>query len=1105
MRYGIVSDVHANIQAWKAVLRDMRKEGVDAVLCLGDVIGYGPNPVEVLDSCYEHVDYFILGNHDAVIGNRLNSSLFNDNAKFLIEWTRDQLSDSAADFFSDMPLRMEGDGFVCAHAELAMPGRFNYIYEAQDAIESFTSTEAPVMFVGHTHFPAKFRFDLNSNLVHQDLCTSGYLQTNERYLINVGSVGDPRDGNTTASYCIYDADKNYITYRQVPFDIKGFRRNLLKAELPIQPYFLSVYDGSEKEGQTIKDMAVMEGNEAQEASAETHKIHRGQDVKTSRQKVSFSLDDVQSSKKSKAAKEKKKKSEKESKRKGLKVMLSLLLITVLGAGGFFIWEKLKDSSGSNTSGDTANKPGGTSEKSQEQSVVIQKPGTDIMFYLDTMKKPELASVENGSLINWKDESDNLAWKVRIKKKGWYKVFVDHKKDQGEAQVEIKMGSVSKAAVLKKSDGEQELILLESPTPGEMNFSISLAASSENEVSSLSYVRLQYLGEGKPFDFDEEVKSLGGFESGTYQGWIAYGPAFGFKPFTENSLPEGIEIKGIRKKYFAASLSLNKSSKGALQTPPFEVRHKTLAILAAGGEGCEINLYVEGQLAETHQFSKFPELNKIFFDLKHYAGQKAYLELVDKGKDYMVFDDVILMSSEASSFEPGPSVSLTGKKSLAKVNDLNKFLKKAGEKLIKKNFKGCLSDLEEASFVTGVNLNTYKSAVNEISDFEQFLINTFKKDLKRKTIIIPKGLGVENTVFVVAVEGKKVEVIVDGSTNSTSLGMQHLSEEGIRKRVAEDPLGLLAYHINKEDIEEKIESIRYSSKNPIGILVNAAKGGLKVKYPEGAVVGSSIEIWAMVTKDKAQWSLSLSSSNESELLENVETLDITQVYPAYKTKGMSKKPFNVYRYDLSTEKYIKEISFKNTQGELNSMLLIVRNSQGQIVWQKSFNENEADKNNLLRVKAIKLYKKESQPEWENLALGKPSTASDPHSGAFVGINDGIWAFTQPFVFGSSKKETFPKYVTVDLEAIKKINALRFGIPNRGSTKNISLQYSGDNSEFKTIMNFEFKQGLTERYCAFFETIEARYIRIRFNENYETTLNRAVNTHVFISELEAYLLD
>ena len=95
MRYAIVSDIHANLQAWQAVLKDIKKKDVDAILCLGDVVGYGPDPAAVLDSCYEECSYFILGNHDAVIGKRLDSNLFNDSAKYIIEWTKNQLTDQA--------------------------------------------------------------------------------------------------------------------------------------------------------------------------------------------------------------------------------------------------------------------------------------------------------------------------------------------------------------------------------------------------------------------------------------------------------------------------------------------------------------------------------------------------------------------------------------------------------------------------------------------------------------------------------------------------------------------------------------------------------------------------------------------------------------------------------------------------------------------------------------------------------------------------------------------------------------------------------------------------------------------------------------------------
>ena len=139
------------------------------------------------------------------------------------------------------------------------------------------------------------------------------------------------------------------------------------------------------------------------------------------------------------------------------------------------------------------------------------------------------------------------------------------------------------------------------------------------------------------------------------------------------------------------------------------------------------------------------------------------------------------------------------------------------------------------------------------------------------------------------------------------------------------------------------------------------------------------------------------------------------------------------------------------------------------------------------------------------MGKPSISNAPHSSGYVGINDGIWSFSPPFLFGSNKKEEFPKFVTIDLEKEQSLNALRFGVPNRGSTRHISIQYSLDNIEYKTIFDFDFIQGLTDRYTAHFEDIKARYIRVRFNENYEKTLNRAENTHVFMSELEAYYLD
>ena len=230
--------------------------------------------------------------------------------------------------------------------------------------------------------------------------------------------------------------------------------------------------------------------------------------------------------------------------------------------------------------------------------------------------------------------------------------------------------------------------------------------------------------------------------------------------------------------------------------------------------------------------------------------------------------------------------------------------------------------------------------------------------------------------------------------------------------------------HNDDIRDKISSIRYNKKTPIAILVDAALGGLKVNYPKSAIVGSKIEIWAMEGSPRPSWDLAVKTNDGDSIYEKAEIKDITEVYPNYKVKGLTKKPFKVYSYDLATEKHIKEIAFKKIKGTLKTMMIVLRNTQNNIVWQKGYNENSSSKENLLKPEPIKFYMRHGEPDFDNLALGKPYTASDPHSSGYVGINDGVWGATPPFVFGSSKKDNFPKYVSIELEGELSINALRF---------------------------------------------------------------------------------
>ncbi|MEI6808510.1 MAG: metallophosphoesterase family protein [bacterium] len=244
MRYAIVSDIHANLPAWKAVLRDIKLNGADEIICLGDVVGYGPMPRAVLDDVHEHIDQMVIGNHDAVVCGRFDENNFTESARKIIQWTRDQLSDEAVSLFSSLPSDLAGDGFAAAHAEIADPERFGYIEDEQMARESFIASDATMIFVGHTHLASIFIQDILTGSIYQHHSVDFSAATDMRYIVNVGSVGDPRDrDDIRACYCLYDVESKEVTYRRVPFDLATYRLGLKQSGLSIYPYFLSSVDG----------------------------------------------------------------------------------------------------------------------------------------------------------------------------------------------------------------------------------------------------------------------------------------------------------------------------------------------------------------------------------------------------------------------------------------------------------------------------------------------------------------------------------------------------------------------------------------------------------------------------------------------------------------------------------------------------------------------------------------------------------------------------------------------------------------------------------------------------------------------------------------------
>ncbi|MEM7015493.1 MAG: metallophosphoesterase family protein [Verrucomicrobiota bacterium] len=242
MRYAIFSDIHANLRAWEQVLADIADQNADVLVCLGDVVGYGPMPESTLNAVRSVTDNFVMGNHDAAAAGVLETSYFNENARAAIEWTIASLSAEARDFLASVPLVIESEDILFVHAEIAEPGRFGYIEESADVLENFASSDHFVTFIGHTHYPCVFELS-NNGIVSEYYDENRQLRAENRYIVNVGSVGEPRNpDDLRGRYVIYDSDTRAVQFRGVTFDISAYRADLETTTLTIKPYFLQVFD-----------------------------------------------------------------------------------------------------------------------------------------------------------------------------------------------------------------------------------------------------------------------------------------------------------------------------------------------------------------------------------------------------------------------------------------------------------------------------------------------------------------------------------------------------------------------------------------------------------------------------------------------------------------------------------------------------------------------------------------------------------------------------------------------------------------------------------------------------------------------------------------------
>ncbi len=230
----ILSDIHSNLEALEAVLDDARDHGASEYYCLGDVVGYNANPHECIAKIRELGALTIRGNHDHYCSHNESLEDFQPNAASVIAWTRRQLTQEDESWLATLPMSKVVNGITYVHGTLDMPEHWGYVFDLLDAEAHFSYQTTPVCFHGHTHVPVIFA-KRGSEIERIDPPPSGTrfkFAFGRRYFVNVGGVGQPRDGNPRASYVLYYPKTREIEFRRVSYDIETASEKVRQAGLP---------------------------------------------------------------------------------------------------------------------------------------------------------------------------------------------------------------------------------------------------------------------------------------------------------------------------------------------------------------------------------------------------------------------------------------------------------------------------------------------------------------------------------------------------------------------------------------------------------------------------------------------------------------------------------------------------------------------------------------------------------------------------------------------------------------------------------------------------------------------------------------------------------
>jgi predicted phosphodiesterase len=226
MKFAIIADIHANLEAFQAVLADAKEQSCTYCAFLGDFVGYCADPKACIDIVRAMNALCVKGNHDEYCSTDLPLDGINAKAAKAVEWTRKQLTGDDRQWLRSLPYVREVENFTIVHATLDCPERWGYVFDKLAADASFAHQNTRICFFGHTHIPVAF---IRDTMVRGGTYSKLKVESGKEYFVNVGAVGQPRDNNPKAAYVIYDMDERTIELRRVVYDIAAAQRKIREA------------------------------------------------------------------------------------------------------------------------------------------------------------------------------------------------------------------------------------------------------------------------------------------------------------------------------------------------------------------------------------------------------------------------------------------------------------------------------------------------------------------------------------------------------------------------------------------------------------------------------------------------------------------------------------------------------------------------------------------------------------------------------------------------------------------------------------------------------------------------------------------------------------